>query len=95
VGAVSQSRPLHARNRGHTTTAYRLLNLYVDRVLAAAEYDPAAVEQFFRVTALLDPATRLLRPSMIWRVARANQRRRLQRIDAPAAAGGLADSVAV
>jgi hypothetical protein len=32
---------------------------------------------------------------MIWRVARANQRRRLQRIDAPAAAGGLADSVAV
>jgi len=73
----------------------RLLNLYVDRVLAAAEYDPAAVEQFFRVTALLDPATRLLRPSMIWRVARANQRRRLQRIDAPAAAGGLADSVAV
>jgi len=73
----------------------RLLNLYVDRVLAAAEYDPAAVEQFFRVTALLDPATRLLRPSMIWRVARANHRRRLQRIDAHQAAGGLADSVAV
>ena len=73
----------------------QLLNLYVDRVLAAAEYDPAAVEQFFRVTALLDPATRLLRPSMIWRVARANHRRRLQRIDAPEAAGGLADSVAV
>jgi flavin-dependent dehydrogenase len=80
---------------GTPTLLTRLLNLYVDRVLAAAEYDPAAVEQFFRVTALLDPATRLLRPSMIWRVARANHRRRLQRIDAPEAAGGLADSVAV
>jgi 2-polyprenyl-6-methoxyphenol hydroxylase-like FAD-dependent oxidoreductase len=73
----------------------RLLNLYVDRILAAAEYDTAAVDQFFRVTALIDPATRLLRPSMIWRAARANSRRRLQRTDAHEEAGGLADSVAV
>jgi flavin-dependent dehydrogenase len=73
----------------------RLLNLYVDRILAAAEYDTAAVDQFFRVTALIDPATRLLRPSMIWRAARANTRRRLQRTDAHEEAGGLADSVAV
>jgi 2-polyprenyl-6-methoxyphenol hydroxylase-like FAD-dependent oxidoreductase len=73
----------------------RLLNLYVDRVLAAAEYDPAAVEGFFRVTGLIDPAVALLRPSMIWRAIRANHRRRLQPIDAHDAAGGLADSVAV
>ena len=73
----------------------RLLNLYVDRILAAAEYDTAAVDQFFRVTALIDPATRLLRPSMIWRAARANSRRRLQRTDAHEETGGLADSVAV
>ena len=73
----------------------RLLNLYVDRVLAAAEYDPAAVEGFFRVTGLIDPAVALLRPSMIWRAVRANHRRRLQPIDAHDAAGGLADSVAV
>jgi 2-polyprenyl-6-methoxyphenol hydroxylase-like FAD-dependent oxidoreductase len=73
----------------------RLLNLYVDRILAAAEYDTAAVDQFFRVTALIDPATRLLRPSMIWRAARANTRKRLQRTDAHEEAGGLADSVAV
>jgi 2-polyprenyl-6-methoxyphenol hydroxylase-like FAD-dependent oxidoreductase len=72
----------------------RLLNLYVDRVLAAAEYDPAAVEQFFRVTALLDPATRLLRPSMIWRVARAIHRRRRQQIDRLQEATALAKSAA-
>jgi 2-polyprenyl-6-methoxyphenol hydroxylase-like FAD-dependent oxidoreductase len=59
----------------------RLLNRYVDRVLTAAEYDPAAVDQFVRVTALIDPATRLLRPSIIWRAARATQRRRLHRVD--------------
>ncbi|MEB3982645.1 FAD-dependent monooxygenase [Mycobacterium sp. 663a-19] len=54
----------------------RLLNVYVDRVLTAAEYDPAAAEQFFRVTSFVDPATRLLRPGMVWRAARANHRRR-------------------
>jgi hypothetical protein len=65
-----------------------MLNRYVDRVLTAAEYDPAAVDQFVRVTALIDPATRLLRPSTIWRAARATQRRRLQRIDQRDAADG-------
>jgi 2-polyprenyl-6-methoxyphenol hydroxylase-like FAD-dependent oxidoreductase len=54
----------------------RLFNRYVDRILAAAESDTAAVDQFFRVTSLVDPATRLLRPAMIWRAARANHRRR-------------------
>jgi 2-polyprenyl-6-methoxyphenol hydroxylase-like FAD-dependent oxidoreductase len=49
----------------------RLLNMYIDRVLTAAEYDPVAVDQFFRVTSLIDPATRLLRPDLMWRAARA------------------------
>ncbi|OMC49494.1 2-polyprenyl-6-methoxyphenol hydroxylase-like oxidoreductase [Mycobacterium sp. IS-2888] len=69
----------------------RLLNVYVDRVLAAAEHDTTAFNQFFRVTALVDPATRLLRPGMIWRAARANQRRRRHDLDD---VGVLADSVA-
>jgi 2-polyprenyl-6-methoxyphenol hydroxylase-like FAD-dependent oxidoreductase len=72
----------------------RLFNGYVDRVLAAAESDAAVVHQFFRVTSLLDPATRLLRPEVVWRVARANRRRRrpgIERLDA--AEGVLADSV--
>ena len=73
----------------------RLLNVYVDRVLTAAEYDTAAVNQFFRVTSLIDPATRLLRPAIMWRAARANHRRRLQGIDQlDSAADILTDSVA-
>ena len=43
-------------------------------ILTAAEYDAAAVDQFSRVTALVDPAVRLLRPAMIWRAAAANYR---------------------
>jgi 2-polyprenyl-6-methoxyphenol hydroxylase-like FAD-dependent oxidoreductase len=54
----------------------RLLNKYVDRVLTAAEYDTVAVNQFSRVTSLVDPATRLLRPALMWRAALANHRRR-------------------
>ena len=73
----------------------RLVNVYVDRVLTAAEYDAVAANQFFRVTSLVDPATRLLRPGMIWRAARANGRRRRHGIDQRAGvAGVLADSVA-
>jgi 2-polyprenyl-6-methoxyphenol hydroxylase-like FAD-dependent oxidoreductase len=51
----------------------RLFSRYVDRVLAAAESDTAAADQFIRVTSLVDPATRLLRPGMLWRAARARR----------------------
>lgn len=67
----------------------RLLNGYLDRVLTAAESDLAVVDQFVRVTSLVDPATRLLRPGMIWRAARA--RRGTERLET--ADGVLADSV--
>jgi hypothetical protein len=73
----------------------RLLNVYIDRVLTAAEYDAVAVNQFFRVTSFVDPASRLLRPSIMWRAARANQRRRRYGIDQrDGVTGGLAGSVA-
>ena len=48
---------------------------YLDQVLAAGESDPEVVGQFFRVTGLLDPPTRLLTPAFLWRVAGANRRR--------------------
>ena len=53
----------------------RLLNGYMDRLLTAAEYDTTAFEQFLKVAWLVDAPIRLLRPSMMWRAASANQRR--------------------
>ena len=61
---------------GRAPLITRLFNGYVDRVLTAAEFDPAVLNQFVRVTSLVDPATRLLRPSMVWRAALAKHRRR-------------------
>ncbi|OBI53963.1 NAD(P)/FAD-dependent oxidoreductase [Mycobacterium sp. E796] len=56
---------------GTAPLSARLLNGYLDRVLKAAETDVAVVDQFVRVTSLVDPATKLLRPGMIWRAVRA------------------------
>ena len=79
---------------GTPPLAARLLNRYVERVLTATEYDTVAVEQFSRVTSLIDPATRLLRPAIMWRAALANRRRPPGGIDQPGpAADVLADSV--
>jgi 2-polyprenyl-6-methoxyphenol hydroxylase-like FAD-dependent oxidoreductase len=58
----------------------RLLNRYVESVLSAAESDAVVVNQFGRVTSLVDPATRLLRPKFVWRMARANYRSRRRAI---------------
>jgi hypothetical protein len=74
---------------GTAPLSARLLNGYLDRVLTAAESDVAVVDQFVRVTSLVDPATRLLRPGMIWRAARA--RRGAERLEATDSV--LADSV--
>ena len=72
----------------------RLFNGYVDRVLTAAECDTVVVDQFARVTSLVDPATRLLRPAIMWRIARANHRRHRHGVDQrDGAADVLADSV--
>jgi hypothetical protein len=52
-------------------------------MLTAAESDAAAFNQFARVTSLVDPATRLLGPAMMWRAAAAKYRGR-QRSSQPA-----------
>lgn len=60
---------------GPRPTSVRLSNWYTERVLKAAEHDPAVTEAFFRVMNLVDPPSRLLHPSIVRRVATGGSRR--------------------
>jgi 2-polyprenyl-6-methoxyphenol hydroxylase-like FAD-dependent oxidoreductase len=61
---------------GRRPLPVRTINTYVNRVLTAAERDPAVAEQFLRVASLQYPATRLFRPSTARRVLPGSLRRR-------------------
>jgi hypothetical protein len=88
---LAPAATLLCRNRRRPPLATRLFNGYVGRVLTAAESDVAAFNQFARVTTLVDPATRLLRPAIMWRAATANYRGR-QCSSQPAEPDTLVDS---
>lgn len=53
----------------------RITNAFLERVLSAVETDPVVAGQFMRVTAMIDPPARLLRPSILLRVMRAKGHR--------------------
>jgi len=61
---------------GRRPPSMRITNAYVDRVLTAAESDPCVAEQFLRVTGMIDSPARLLHPSAMFRVVRANRHQR-------------------
>ncbi|OQZ88299.1 2-polyprenyl-6-methoxyphenol hydroxylase-like oxidoreductase [Mycobacterium alsense] len=62
---------------GKRPLSIRMINAYLDRVLAAAETDPAVVQQFMRSMNLVDPPSRLLRPSTMLRVLKKSRKRRV------------------
>jgi 2-polyprenyl-6-methoxyphenol hydroxylase-like FAD-dependent oxidoreductase len=55
---------------GHRPLAMRLVNRYVERLQAVAEYDVEVAEQFASVVGLMDPPARLMRPRMLLAAAR-------------------------
>jgi 2-polyprenyl-6-methoxyphenol hydroxylase-like FAD-dependent oxidoreductase len=71
---------------GRRMPSMRLTNRFANWVLTASESDAVVGGQFFKVTGLVDPPARLLRPSFIYRVAAVNLRRR-QRDSQPQQAG--------
>lgn len=60
---------------GKRPLSIRIINAYLDRVLAAAETDPAVVQQFLRSMNLVDPPSHLLRPSTMLRVLKKSRKR--------------------
>jgi 2-polyprenyl-6-methoxyphenol hydroxylase-like FAD-dependent oxidoreductase len=58
----------------------RVINAYMDRLLAATEQDSVLAGQFFRVTGFLDPPTKLFHPAVLRRVLTGNLRRRRARL---------------
>ena len=61
---------------GPRPLSVRIANAYMDWVLTACESDAVVAGQFLKVNALVDPPSRLLHPTFIYRVATVNLRRR-------------------
>jgi 2-polyprenyl-6-methoxyphenol hydroxylase-like FAD-dependent oxidoreductase len=61
---------------GKRTPGIRLLNAYMDRLLAAAEHDPVVARRFGRVIGLLDGPASLTHPAILRRVLLPRPRRR-------------------
>lgn len=66
---------------GPRPVSMRLTNAYLDWVMTAAETDRLVSGQLARLTGMIDPPSRLLRPAFVARVAQAHRRRRTRTAD--------------
>jgi len=66
----------------------RISNACLEQVMTATESDPVVAGHFMRVTAMIDPPIRLLRPAILLRVMQAQYRRRRQAEPADERFGG-------
>jgi hypothetical protein len=71
----------------------RISNACLEPVITATESDPVVAAQFMRITAMIDPPSRLLRPSILLRVLRAQHRRRTGSPSVTEGSGGNAESI--
>jgi 2-polyprenyl-6-methoxyphenol hydroxylase-like FAD-dependent oxidoreductase len=56
---------------GRRPLSTQITNAYMDRVLTAAETDPAVAQQFFRIVWMLDEPTALFRPRIVLGIVKA------------------------
>jgi hypothetical protein len=61
---------------GRRSMSMRVSNRFVDRVLTVAESDAFVAQEFLRVTGMVEPPSRMLRPSFVFRVGRGSRARR-------------------
>jgi 2-polyprenyl-6-methoxyphenol hydroxylase-like FAD-dependent oxidoreductase len=61
---------------GPRPPSMRITNAYIERVLTAAESDVIVADQFLKVIGMVDSPFRLLRPSVVFRIATAPRRRK-------------------
>jgi len=62
---------------GPRPLSMRITNAYLDHVMTAAETDPVVAQQFIQVIGMVDHPARLLRPSIMLRIARTNRQRHI------------------
>jgi 2-polyprenyl-6-methoxyphenol hydroxylase-like FAD-dependent oxidoreductase len=74
---------------GPRPISMRITNAFLERVMTATETDPVVAGQFMRITGMVDPPARLLRPSILLRIMRAKRRTDVQAVD-----GGSAGTLA-